>query len=190
MCWDQNGRVHRYEHKSRSWVELELTGDKLPGAYVDNSSIVYDSKRDRLLVVNTLGYEKPFDGHVWAVDLKTSEVKGLKPAGMELADQFAKIDKSCYDPVNDLLLLVSHMKDAGGHTPKTDYDAAKNSWVLLDIAYEVQKDGEYTRRKFPNERSDALMFDAKRKLIWGCDTNGQVYVLRLDAAKANIRALE
>jgi hypothetical protein len=190
MCWDQNGRVHRYDHKSRSWAALELTRDKLPGAYVDNSSIVYDSQRDRLLVINTLGYGKPFDGQVWAVDMKTSEVKKLSPAGMELADRIAKIDKSCYDPDNDLLLVGSFLKNEPGHTPTPAYDCAKNRWVLLDLAYEVEKNNSYTRRRFPNDRSDALMHDAKRKLIWGCDTNGQVYVLRLVAADANVRPLK
>ena len=190
MCWDHDGRIHRYDGKQRQWIELELTGDKLPGNYVDNSSIVYDSQRDRLLMVNTLGYGKPFDGHVWTVDIKSGEVKKLVPTGQELGDRFAKVDRSCYDPVNDLLLLGSYLKDERGHSPTPAYDCAKNRWVLLDLAYEVEMHNDYTRRKMPNDHSDALMFDAKRKLIWGCDTNGQVYVLRLDASKANLRSLE
>ncbi len=34
------------------------------------------------------------------------------------------------------------------------------------------------------------MFDAKRKLIWGTDTNSQVYVLRLDLKSLKIRDLK
>jgi hypothetical protein len=122
--------------------------------------------------------------------MKTSEVKKLSPAGMELADRIAKIDKSCYDPDNDLLLVGSFLKNEPGYTPTPAYDCAKNRWVLLDLAYEVEKNNSYTRRRFPNDRSDALMHDAKRKLIWGCDTNGQVYVLRLVAAEADVRPIE
>ncbi len=81
VCWDKNGRVHRYDHKAGKWLELELSGDTLPGAYVDNSTIAYDAKRDRVLMLNTLGYGKPFDGQVWSLDLKTGTVKALSPAG-------------------------------------------------------------------------------------------------------------
>ncbi|MDA1015935.1 MAG: hypothetical protein O3A00_15945 [Planctomycetota bacterium] len=43
---------------------------------------------------------------------------------------------------------------------------------------------EATTRAFPHSRSDGLMFDPERKLIWGTDTNSQVYVLRVDREKA------
>ena len=33
------------------------------------------------------------------------------------------------------------------------------------------------------------MFDPTRKLIWGTDTNSQVYVLRLDLKQADMKPL-
>ena len=180
VCWDRNGRVHRYGHESNSWHELELTGDDLPGAYVDNSSIAYDSKRDRVLMINTLGYRKPFDGQVWSLDLKTNVAKALSPEGREEAVNFANVDKCCYEAKNDLLLLGTFLKDSGDHTPTPAFDCAANRWVKLDIGYSTGKRSGRTTRSFPHRRSDGLMFDQKRQLIWGTDTNSQVYVLRLE----------
>ncbi len=190
VCWDRNGRVHRYDHGSGKWVELELTGDKLPGAYVDNSSIAYDSQRDRVLMVNTLGYGKHFDGQVWALDLKTNTVEGLSPAGGEHADRFANVDKCCYDADHDLLLMGTFLKDKGDHTPTPAYDCQHNRWVTLDLKYSTGQRFGNTTRAFPHGRSDALMFDPRRKLIWGTDTNCQVYVLRLGLDAADVQPLD
>jgi len=184
VCWDKNGRVHRYDHSGGKWIELELTGDTLPGACVDNSTIAYDSKRDRVLMINTLGYRKPFDGQVWALDLKTKMVKRLSPKGREHADRFANIDRCCYDADHDLLLMGTYLKDAGDHTPTPAYDCQNNRWVTLDIKYSTDKRLGNTTRAFPHGRSDGLMFDPRRKLIWGTNTNSQAYVLRLDLERA------
>lgn len=189
VCWDRNGRVHRYDHSGRQWLELKTTGDHLPGAYVDNSTIAYDSNRDRVLMINTLGYGKPFDGQVWSLDLKTAEVKALSPAGGDQADRFANVDKCVFDAEHDLLLLGTYLKDAGDHTSTPAYDCKANRWVLLDIGYKTGKRSGRTTRAFPHARSDGLMFDAKRNLVWGTDTNSQVYVLRLDGKTLAIRDL-
>ncbi len=190
VCWDKNGRVHRYDGQAGKWTQLELSGDKLPGAYVDNSSIAYDSRRNRVLMVDTLGYGKPFDGRVWALDLTSGAVQGLAPQGREHAARFANVDKCCYDAAHDLLLLGTYLKDAGDHTPTPAYDCANNRWITLDINYTTQQRSGAAVRKFPHARSDALMFDARRKLIWGVDTNGQVYALRLDPGSANVKPLD
>lgn len=190
LCWDANGRVHRYDHGDGQWVELKLNGDRLPGAYVDNSTIAYDSKRDRVLMINTLGYGKPFDGQVWALDLKTGTVTGLSPEGREHASHFANVDKCCYDAASDLLLLGTFLKDSGDHTPTPAFDCEQNRWVTLDIRYATGKRSGNTTRAFPHSRSDGLMSDSRRKLIWGTDTNSQVYVLRLDVRQADMKLLE
>ena len=189
MCWDKHGRVHRYEHGSGGWVELKLKGDRLPGAYVDNSSMVYDSSRDRLLVVNTPGYGKPYNGEVWSVNLKTNLVKGLSPTGRQFADRFANVDKSCYDAAHDLLLMGTHLKGTGAHTPMSAYDCVNNRWITLNIRYKTEIRLNRVRRKFPNERSDGMMYDPRRRLIWGTDTNSQVYVLRLDMKQVHKKPL-
>jgi hypothetical protein len=190
VCWDKNGRVHRFDHAGGQWVELGVTGDRLPGAYVDNSSIVYDSKRHRVLMINTLGYGKSFDGQVWSLDLKTSTARALVPEGRQHADRLANVDKCCYDAEHDLLLMGTYLKDAGDHTPTPAYDCENNRWVTLDVGYFTDKRSGRTTRMFPHRRSDALMFDARRGLIWGTDTNSQVYVLRLSLERSGMKPLE
>lgn len=184
VSWDGNGRVHRYEHTENRWLEIETTGDRLPGAYVDNSTIAYDSKRNRVLMINTLGYGKPFDGRVSSLDLASGTVKSLSPAGQDQAHRFANVDKCCYDAQNDILLLGTYLKEAGDQTTTPAYDCRNNRWMYLDIAYVTGQKSGNTTRAFPHSRSDGLMYDGKRQLIWGTDTNSQVYVLKLDVATA------
>jgi hypothetical protein len=50
VCWGKNGRMCLFDGKLPGWKELELSGDDLPGARVDNSTIAYDSRRDRVLM--------------------------------------------------------------------------------------------------------------------------------------------
>jgi hypothetical protein len=190
VCWDKNGRVHQYDGRAGKWNELELHGDALPGAYVDNSSIAYDSQRDRVLMVDTLGYGKPFDGQVWSLDLKTRTVKGLSPEGRQHASRLANVDKCCYDAANDLLLMGTYLKDAGDRTPTPAYDCENNRWITLDFKYATEQRSGNTRRAFPHARSDGLMYDARRRLIWGTDTNSQVYVLKIDLKTADVKPLE
>ena len=61
--------------------------------------------------------------------------------------------------------------------------------MTLDIKYATGKRLGNTTRAFPYGRSDGLMFDPRRGLTWGTDTNGQVYVLRLDLKQADLRLL-
>ncbi len=191
LCWDKNGRVHLYQHEQKRWVEIETTGDKLPGARVDNSSIVYDSKRDRVLIINkAYGRNAKYDGQVYALDMKSKKVTALSPKGMEHAHRFATIDKGCYDAANDLWLIATYLRDGGERTPTPAYDCANNRWVTLDLGYVMGKRVGRPWRKFPHQRSAGVMFDPRRNLVWGTDTNSQVYVLRIDPTKAKPQPLE
>ena len=193
VCWDKNGKLHRYRAGEGGWLPFDTRGDALPGAYVDNSSICYDSKRDRLVIVAAPGYNTPYTGKVWTVAMATGEVREHSPAGMARAATFANIDKCCYDAANDLVLFGTYLKggDAGvgGWTPTPAYDPAADRWVLLDLRYPIGERYGRPRPAFPHQRSDALMFDPKRELIWGVDKDGQVYVLRPDKTKAGVRPL-
>jgi len=189
ICWDRNGRVHRFDSTKRNWVELPLTGDNLPGAYVDNSTIAYDANRNRVLILNTAGYRKPYDGQIFSVDLKTNRVAALSPGGRKHAANFATIDKCCFHIKSDLLILGTYLKGGEDHTPTPAYDCKNNCWVTLDLKYNVSRRGARTLRQFPHTRSDGLMYDENRNLIWGTDTNSQVYVLRLDTTTANQQPL-
>jgi hypothetical protein len=191
FCWGANGQVHLFDHKANLWKPLKLSGDKLPGAAVDNSTLVYDSKRGRVLIVRkSYGRKNPFNGQVYAVDPKTGAVKALAPVNMAAASQIAGLDRGCYDAANDLFLVATVLR-AGGEVSRTPaYDCAGNRWVSLDLKYKTRKRGKRVYRNFPHGHSAGVMYDPKRKLIWGTDTNSQVYVLKLDAKKADIKELQ
>ena len=190
LCWTKQGKVLLFDHAKGEWTDLKPGGDALPGAYVDNSTIAYDSKRDRVLIVSKGGYRGAYDGQVYALDMKTNTVRALSPGGMAGAATFAFVDRCCYDAQNDLLLMASYLSDAGEHTPTPALDCTGNRWVTLTLAYKLGKRYGRTTRAFPHGRSAGIMYDPKRRLIWGTDTNSQVYVLRLDPKTADMKPLE
>ena len=190
VCWGQNGKFHRYDHAAAKWNELTFTGDPMPGAEVDHSTIAYDAKRDHVLLFRKPYGKASYDGKVWSLDLKTRAVTALSPPGMAAAHRFAFIDRCVFDPASDLVLMASYLTGSGGQTPTPAFDCAANRWVTLDLKYTATKRTERTDRDFPHGRSCGIAYDPKRKLIWGTDTNSQIYVLRLDASAANIKPLE
>ena len=180
LCWGQNGKVHIFDHAAAKWNELVLTGDPMPGAEVDNSTIAYDSKRDRVLLFRKPYGKAPYDGKVWSVDLKTRVVTALSPPGMADAHRIAFIDRCVYEPTGDLVLMASYLEDAGEQTPTPAFDCAADRWVTLDLKYKTTRHSDRTTREFPHGRSCGIVFDLKRGLIWGTDTDSQIYVLRLE----------
>lgn len=190
VCWGQNGKVHRFDHAAMKWNELTLTGDTMPGAEVDNSTIAYDSKRDRVLLFRKPYGEAPYDGRVWSLDLKTRGVTALSPPGMSAAHRFAFIDRCVLDPVSELVLMASYLTDSSAQTLTPAFDCAADRWVTLDLKYKVNKHSDRTERGFPHGRSCGIVHDPKRGLIWGTDTDSQIYVLRLDTRAAQPKPLE
>ncbi|MBM4041935.1 MAG: hypothetical protein FJ290_25855, partial [Planctomycetes bacterium] len=191
LCWNQSGHIFRFESNVKTWEELKLNG-KLPGSSVDYSTVVYDSTRDRLIFFRT-GYSQKYDGQVHALDLKTLAASALSPPNAGVAQGFA-IDRACYEPTGDLVIFGALMPaDADGFQRTPAYDCAGNRWVSLKIAYEVEKRDRKAIPLTPRGpgHSCGVMYDAKRKLIWGVDTyHCQPYALRLDPKAADIAELK
>jgi hypothetical protein len=176
ICWTRDGKLFRLDARASTWSELKLQGERLPGAVVDNSTVVYDSKRDRLLFASKpYGSKHPYDGQLYAVDVKTLTVARLSPAGMADAAAISYLCQIRYDEDNDLFLVGATLppgKDGLRWTPA--YDPDTNRWLALKIGG--------TDPSGPRGRnvSLGLMYDPARKRFWAVDTNSQVYVLRLD----------
>ncbi len=190
MAWSQGGRLFRFDAKDKAWQPLEVRG-QLPEPAVDYSTMVYDSKRDRLLVFRT-GYGRPYDGQVHAVDLKEMAVRTLDPGNMAAAGRRPfSIDRACYHPPSDLVLMCSLLPgDADGFQRTPAYDVAGNRWVSLRIACETDREKK-PLAPAAVRHSCGLVWDAQRQLLWGVNTNRvSVYALRLDAGGAQVAAME
>ncbi|HEX7896765.1 MAG TPA: kelch repeat-containing protein [Planctomycetota bacterium] len=174
VCWTKDGKLFRYES---TWMLRNINGT-LPGSVVDNSTLAYDAKRDRLLFWRKgYGDKNPYDGEIQAVD-KDGVVSALNPEGKAAAVAVPYLCQIRYDVANDLFLVGGTVE---GRTPA--YDPEKNRWVTLKIG------GEDPSGKKGRNVSLGMMYDAKRKLFWAVDTNSHVYVLRLDPATADLRPL-
>ncbi len=182
VCWTQNGALYRFEGKE--WVEKPLAG-KLAGAVVDNSTVAYDAKRERLLFWRKLyGDKAGYDGAIQAVDLKTWTVSTLAPEGREPASAVPYLCQIRYDSESDLFLVGGTLPPGPDGLRRTPaYDPGGNRWVSLKIA------GDDPSGPRGRNVSLGLMYDAKRKLFWAVDTNSKVFVLRLDAKTADLQLL-
>ena len=194
ICWGQGprrerGRIHRYHPERKAWEAVELKGE-LPEPRVDHSTLVYDSKRGRLLLL-CCDYGKKPNGQVWELDLRTMAARTLNPVNMAAAGGADyQIDRACYVPDADLVLLCTLLPGGEGDLRRhVAYDCERNRWVSLRINYETDARGPLAPTAV--RRSVGLVYDARRKLIWGVDTNRvRVFVLRFDAKGAGIEVMK
>jgi hypothetical protein len=186
VTWTQQGDLFRLDAGKMAWIEIPQKDGKLPGAIVDNSTVVHDSKRNRLLFARKeYGEKHQYNGELHALDLETGKVSQLKPKGMERAAAIPYLCQIRYDAENDLMLVGATLpagEDGVRRTPA--YDCAGNRWVSLKIT------GDDPNGKDGRNVSLGLMYDAKRKLFWAVDSASTVYVLRLEPDSADLHALE
>jgi hypothetical protein len=189
FCWAKDGKIFRFDPAAKAWAEVKVEG-KLPPPAVDYSTLVYDSKRNRLVLFRT-DYGKTYSGQVWALDLKTLAATELSATNMAAAAATTfGIDRACYEPQADLVLMGTLLpSDADGFQRTPAYDCAANRWVSLRIGYEVA--GDKKAPETPRGHSSGIVYDAKRKVVWGVETGRvAVFVLRLDSAKADVSELK
>jgi hypothetical protein len=179
------------DEKTMQWSPVKPQG-KLCGAGVDSCGMVYDSKRDRMLFATLGGYARPYDGQIYALDMNNSQVTQLNPEGALGANSPIKwtpfLREVTYLPESDLFIWASRYNFNGKPVPDQfmAYDAGKNRWVGIKLPLQAGA------RPFDLAGvCTSIHFDAKRGLIWGCDAawDGGVWVLRFDAAKAEITPL-
>jgi hypothetical protein len=182
-CWTNAGKLFFFDAATSAWTEQALSGEKLPGSVVDNSTLAYDPKRKRLLFWRKpYGDKAVYDGRIYAVDLASGATRVLAPGGGELAKWIPYLCQIRRAPAHDLFLVGGTMPpDAEGVRRTPAYDPEADRWISLRIGG--------TDPSGPKGRnvSLGLMPDAKRGLFWAVDTNSRVYVLRLDPASADPR---
>ncbi len=192
FLWNGQGDLYRYDAASKTWMKLKLSGAKLPKTCTDRSGMSYDSKRNRLLCTSGQ-YRKPYDGQVYAVDMKTLNVKALNPAGQKGVSKRLKAGScrdTCYDAANDLFIIGTELLDPpeGKFRRTAAYDCAGNRWVSLKLGGKIHPVDPRGRGMARNV-SLGLMYDARRSLLWATDTLNKIYVLRIDVKTADVEPL-
>ena len=187
VCWTKAEDSLRYfSAEDMEWHGLAIESGHLPGAVVDNSTLVHDSKRKRLLFfVKPYGKDHKYDGQIYAYGLHTGQVTNLSPRGMDAADAIPYLCQIRYDETNDLLLVGGTLppgEDGLRRTPA--YDPERNQWISLKITGD-DPSGERGRNV-----SLGMMYEPKRKLFLAVDTNSQVYALRLHVETADVQPLK
>ena len=185
ICWtDPDAAVLRFDAAATEWKKLHVTGEKLPGSVVDNSTVIYDGHRDRLLFFRKEYGGKKYDGEIYALDMKSLAASRLSPAGREAAAAIPYLCQIRYDPDNDMLLVGATLPpNADGLRRTPAYDCATNTWKSMKITG-VDPSGKEGRNV-----SLGLMYDARRNLFWAVDTHSQIYVLRVDPKSADVKDL-
>ena len=162
--------------REKGWEPLDPKG-KLFGPWCDSHGMVYDSKRDRMLISSVGGaYAKQSNGTFLAFDFKTKAVDVVTPENSVLnqtgcARELAYVEHADWVLIGDLLRQGD---------PKTGrlltrvYDCGKNKMFLLDAG------------PVGAGFSAGWMYDSKRKLVYSFAYNGDAWALRIDPATAKL----
>ena len=185
-CWTHDGALLLSSAKPQTWTVLKLKGEKLKSSSVDNSTLVHDSKRNRLLFWRKeYGDKHTYDGLIQAVDLETLTVSTLTPGNAAAASAISYLCQIRYDSIDELFLAGCTLPpDASNQRRTPAYDPRNNRWISLKIT------GDDPNGKTGRNVSLGLMYDASRHLFWAVDTASQVYVLRLDPKTADTQSLQ
>ncbi|MHC4915639.1 MAG: kelch repeat-containing protein [Planctomycetota bacterium] len=167
-----NSGIWLFEVEERKWTELLAPAKDNPVVSVDNCTLVYDSKRDRLLIMTT-PWREAGDGTLYAFGFKDRKLEKITPENLDLG-KIAKAREMAYVEHADMVVFGwPYPNQEAGKKYVRAYDCAKNRWLLLDVG------------GFPSGGYQSLgwMYDAKRKLVYAVNANRWgVWALRLDPA--------
>jgi hypothetical protein len=151
----------------------------------DWSGMAFDSKRNHLYGIGGPPYK---GASISVLNLKTRKASVLKPENREaIAPGCNHLRETRYLPGLDIMLICDGIGTAaskGRHNWVTGnrmaaYDPAKNRWLALNI-----KGRPIGLRGESYTVSWGFRYDEKRKLLWGVNRGGYVWVLRIDLKSA------
>ncbi|PCJ57500.1 MAG: hypothetical protein COA79_15830 [Planctomycetota bacterium] len=174
--------LYKIDNNSGEWHLLPLKG-VLPKAGIDINGLSYDSKRNRLLIMAPR--EKNHEGDLMSYDMKTGDMKWLNAGGKEKA--LARMRESIYMPDQDMIMVGGRVKDSSGNLVWLFYDCSTNKWKTLNIPGEDPLMHRKKKSAFSN--SIGLMYDSSRKLVWIVGKNSELFVLKFDKLKGNLKDL-
>jgi hypothetical protein len=172
----------RFVVANRQWEALPVTGTLPAIGGGDEDGIVYDSKRNRLILFATMAYTVP-NGQAWSYDFAAKTVVTLDPTNRAAIDSMptssglSRLRETVYIEDLDLVLFGQMYYD----NMEVGYDVANNRWVKTNIA----------RNPDPNFASVdcGLAFDADHKRLFSLCNYGQNYGVRVNLSTLTLTPL-
>jgi hypothetical protein len=169
--------------RQRGWIDLEPQGN-LFGPYCDAHGMVYDSRRDRMILSGVGGgYQRQSNGTLLAFDFRSRAVETLAPANAEWG-KTRNARELVYVEHADWVLFGDQHRQGDEKTGKLYtrvYDCAKNKMLLLDA-------GDLADPRDPAwvTYSTGWMYDARRKLVYVFGIRGEAWALKIQPPTAKL----
>jgi hypothetical protein len=163
--------------RQKTWTALDVTSGTLPGRNHDNSGMVYDPVRDRLLIANSRG--RSF-AQLWQYSFSTGKITKLNPGnGAVLNPGSLHRREILYVPGYDIFLFTAN-SEVNGQANIIAYDPDSNEWFRVPVDDSAGK-GIFSL-------SASYMYDAQRDLIWVVNARSEVFVMRLQVDRKRAAA--
>jgi hypothetical protein len=162
--------------RDQGWVDLAPKGS-LFMPYCDSHGMVYDAKRDRMLLGGVGGaYEKISSGKFLAFDFKTRTLETIAPENAVLAMTHTARELAYVDHADCVLMgeVLTRGEAKTGRVFTRVYDCGKNKMFLLEAG------------PVPSGHSTGWMYDARRKLVYVFTFQGEAWALRFNPATAKL----
>jgi hypothetical protein len=154
--------------RQRGWIDLEPKG-QLFTPYCDAHGMVYDSKRDRMILSGVSGgYSKTSNGQLLAFDFKTKTLQTITPENSQWAKTHCAREMVYVEPADWIVIgeLYPPGEEKGVKRSTRVYDCGKNAMFLLDAG------------DVPDGYSTGWMYDAKRGLVYVFTYRGEAWALK------------
>lgn len=167
LAHPSTSRVFLWEPDSLNWRALPLSGVTMDGFWADVAGVVYDEKRDRVLL--TVGRGGGASARLFSYDFATGTATRLMPADSVLARSSGNYYRECaYLPKLDAVIFQARVDSSN-----LIYDCANDRWAKMAVKGFVGT---------MEDRGTGFMYDKKRNLLWNSDHYCANYAIRLDSA--------
>ncbi|PCJ61297.1 MAG: hypothetical protein COA79_06870 [Planctomycetota bacterium] len=146
------------------WLKLPLKGS-LPDLRIDGTAAVYDSKRNQMIMITSVGLRNPnlpSKGQIWVYDFESGIAEKKNPKGWDKFKTGRGPREGVYLPKQDLAFFgINISRDGKTHMPF--YDPKANAWFSAEIP-----SSNFVGLSDRSGNVDlGLVYDPKRELVWG-----------------------
>jgi hypothetical protein len=191
VAWSVSG-VFEIGNDGAGWKKIAQPFGEKGTPYRDNSSLVYDSTRERVLLFPA-GSTSP--GQVWDLNLTSGALTDLVPqglAGMRAAFPSPEFNiqrmfrDAVYIPEQDVVLVPKMISATTTSFRVPVYDVAENRWYSYHLR-PTSVAPLFTRGS--GSASTSVTYDNVNKRVWALDGQARIWLLKFDKTIASKSAL-